>query len=461
MTDNAADGGATVIIGGGISGLAVAWFLHHRGLAVRVLERDHRVGGLIGTDLHDGWLVERGPNSTLWKQGREEDAFGRLMEQTGLAIHRVEASRAGAKRFVMRGRRLLALPGGPAGFIATGLFSTRAKLRLLAEPWVGRAALEETIAAFVIRRLGREFLDYAVEPFVSGVYAGDPAQLSVQAAVPRIYALEQQHGSLIRGAIAMGKAAKSAGMPAGRLVSFDRGMAALPEGIVAALPPGTVRTGVEVTGLVRERDGWRVSWNGGGEWAARVVLAVPAGKAQSLLAPIAPEAARILGTIAYAPIVSAAFGWPRGRIGHALDGFGFLVPRREGLRLLGGLFSSSLFPERAPPDHALIPAFLGGATDPGAVALDDDGGVGAELTRILSVSGKPEMTQITRWPQAIPQYTLGHLSRVTEIDRLTAALPGLYLRGSWRDGVSVADCVRNGETVAHGIAKRGIAKRDK
>jgi oxygen-dependent protoporphyrinogen oxidase len=176
----------------------------------------------------------------MQKPGTPDDALGRIVEQTGLADRLLEAAPAARKRFVMRNRQLLSLPGSPGEGITTKLFSTRAKLRLLAEPFIGRARDEETVAEFVTRRLGREFLDYAVAPFISGVYAGDPAKLSVRAAVARIYALERDHGSLIRGAFALRKLGKGAGMPAGRLVSFDEGMAVLPAAIAGALPEGAV-----------------------------------------------------------------------------------------------------------------------------------------------------------------------------------------------------------------------------
>ncbi|MFN3077140.1 MAG: protoporphyrinogen oxidase [Alphaproteobacteria bacterium] len=450
-----------IIIGGGISGLSAAWFLHRRGFSVRVLEENDRVGGVIGTEIREGWRSETGPNSILWKEGREEDAFGRLVDQLGLSSRRIDAGTAGSRRYVLRGGRLRALPAGPGQFVTNQLFSWRAKLRLLAEPWIGRGVGEETIAAFVTRRLGREFLDYAVEPFVSGVYAGDPSRLSVQAAVPRIHALEVHHGSLIRGAIAMGKVTKASGLPRGRLVSFDEGMGVLPASLGAALPPGSLQVGARVVGLEPAGDGgWRVLWREAGgevraETAPRVVLAVPAAAAAELIAVHVPRAAEILRGIPYAPIVSAAMGWRRGGVGHPLDGFGFLVPRREGMRLLGGLFSSSLFPGRAPEGRVLITAFIGGATDPQVVTQDEavlSQTIRDDLARALAVDGLPEMTRITRWSRAIPQYTLGHLERVAEVERLTAALPGLSLLGSWRGGVAVADCILSGEKLAESMS---------
>jgi len=444
-----------VIVGAGISGLSAAWFLHRKGFAVRVLEAGDRVGGVIETETVDGHLIERGPNSTMQKPGTPDDALGRIVEQTGLAEHLLEAAPAARKRFVMRDRRLMSLPGSPREGITTKLFSWPAKLRLLAEPFIGRARDEETIARFVTRRLGREFLDYAIAPFVSGVYAGDPAALSVRAAVAKIYALERDHGSLIRGAIALRKLGKGAGMPAGRLVSFDRGMAVLPAAIADALPAGTVETRCRVDALTRDGDGWKVQYTGPegtAEIAARhVVVAVPAGPAAALIEPLATEAAALLRTIPYAPIVSAGLGYARRQVAHPLDGFGFLIPRVEGVRTLGGLFSSTLFPGRAPDGRVLITAFIGGTTDPEAVALDDDAvtaAIAADLKAALGIDGAPTPVRLSRYQAAIPQYTIGHLDRVAGIDVTLAALPGLHLCASWRDGVSVSDCIRNGEKLA-------------
>lgn len=444
-----------VIVGGGISGLSVAWFLHRKGFDVRVLEAGDRPGGVIDTDRADGFLAERGPNSTLQKPGGDEDALGRLVDQVGLGARLNEAGEAAKKRFVMRGGRLRPLPGSPPAFLTTRLFSLRAKIGLLREPFVGRADEEESIAAFVERRLGREFLDYAVEPFVTGVYAGDPRALSVRAAVPRIYALERDYGSLIRGAVALGKAGKAAGAPSGRLISFDAGMATLPAGIAAGLPAGVVCIGTRATALDPVDGGWEIAWSGpagdGRLTAARVVLAVPAAAAADLVTPLSAEAARLLRAIAYAPILTLALGYERDQVGHPLDGFGFLVPRREGVRILGGLFSSTLFPDRAPAGQVLITAFIGGTADNEAVALADEDAVAlvrADVERILAIRGAPCWRRLTRHPQAIPQYGLGHLDRVARIDELLAGFAGLHLRAAWRDGVSVADCIRNGERLA-------------
>ena len=423
-------------------------------MAVRVLESRDRVGGVIGTEREGGCLVELGPNSTLQKPGGSEDALGRLVAEVGLSGRLVAAAPAAKKRFVMRGGRLHALPTSPLDFLRSPLFSWPAKLRLLGEPFIGRGKGEETIATFAARRLGREFLDYAIAPFVSGVYAGDPQLLSVQAAVPKVYNLERKYGSLIVGALALG--AKGGAGPPGRLVSFDAGMATLPEKIAAKL---SVQTSCRVVALGQYEGAWEARWqadSGSGiERAGQVVVAVPADAAAGLLEPLSPEAAGLLRAIPYAPIVTAAVAYERSRIGHPLDGFGFLVPRTEGVGILGGLFSSTLFAGRAPTDTALLTAFLGGATDAEAVTQDDETvtrRILDDLARALDIAGEPEAVHLTRYSRAIPQYTLGHLDRMARLDDLLAPFGGLHFGASWRGGISVADCVRNGESLAARVA---------
>ena len=447
-----------VVVGGGISGLSAAWFLHARGHDVRLVEASERVGGVVSTNLRNDFMVERGPNTTLQKPGRPEDALGRLMAETGLSNRVVEAAPAGKRRFILRDGRVLALPGSPLAFVTSPAFGWAAKLRLLKEPFIARAQHEETIAQFVERRLGREFLDYAVDPFISGVYAGDTGALSVRAAVPRIYELEQQYGSLIRGAVALGKAAKSAGMPAGRQISFGGGMSGLVTGIAEKLPRGSIRTGLRVQAIERIENQWHVHLDGDGgkstETGDALVLALPADETARLITPLSAEAARIVGEIPYVSISSVGLGYAREQVGHSLDGFGFLAPRVEGMRTLGVLFSSSLFAERAPRGHVLLTAFIGGAHDAPAAELPTDmifDLVEADLARTLKIDGAPTYRRISRYARAIPQYTLGHLDRIGELDQRLDPFTGLHLRGNWRDGISVADCVRAGEELAKRI----------
>ncbi|ABK42556.1 protoporphyrinogen oxidase [Magnetococcus marinus MC-1] len=452
-----------LIIGGGISGLSTAWFLHKKGEKVILLESRDRVGGNIRTSRNpEGYLIEHGPNSTLQKPGDEEDALGRIITDMALESELQEANPLAARRFVMKGGQLHVLPTSPPGFIKTPLFSLSAKLRLCLEPFIGKSEQEESIAQFVIRRLGQEFLDYAIEPFVSGVYAGDPKQLSVRAAVAKIYALEAKYGSLIKGAIALGKIRKAAGMPRGRMISFETGMETLPATIANRLPHQSIHTNAQVTALCQHGAAWQVSWQQGGQHggephsiiASQVVLATPASVSAQLLRPLSPQAADLLESIRYAPVDSVALGYAKQDINHSLDGFGFLIPRKEQVTTLGGLFSTTLFPGRAPQDKALLTCFIGGMTNPSITQWSEEKvvtQVDQDMMAALGIQHGAEYVHLTRYTHAIAQYEQGHLQRVGDIDRALAGYKGLHLRANWRDGVSVSDCVLNGEKSAQKI----------
>lgn len=451
-----------VIIGGGISGLAVAWFLHGKGMSVRVLESRAQVGGTILTSFKQGFCIEHGPNSTLQKPGHPEDSLGRLIQSLGLEGRLRVANNAAERRYIVRDGQLKPLPASPSAFFLSSFFSWKGKGRLLVEPFIGRAAEEESIADFVRRRLGTEFLDYVIEPFVSGVYAGDPESLSVRASVAKIYALERDHGSLIRGALRQSRTLKGAGMPKGRMISFDQGMGVLPETLARLLPADCLRTHFKVTALDPLQDGqWKIYGEGPEgreevEQASAVVLSVPAPEAANLIAPFAHVAAQSLQAIPYAPIASVALGYQSARVAHPLDGFGFLVPRREKMPLLGALFSSTLFQDRAEKEKVLLTAFIGGAMNPDILDLSDQAlvrQVESDLSRCLQSGIPSDFVHLTRYSAAIPQYTLGHLERVSQVDAGLADFPGIYLRANWRDGISVADCVRNGERLAEKISR--------
>lgn len=429
-----------IVVGGGISGLATAWFLHEAGQDVQVLEAGGEVGGTMCSRRADGFLTEAGPNSTMARGG----ALEALIDAVGLREAMLEGSKIAKNRYIVKRDRLRALPGGPGSFFTTPLFSPWAKLRLFFEPLAVRAAQEETVAAFVRRRLGREFLDWAIDPFISGVYAGDPNRLSARAATAKVYALEAEAGSLLVGALKRAfKGRKSGPTPRGRLISFTEGMQMLPTTIAAKLGE-RVRTGMPVKAISQAGQGWQVTSAGGVEQAKQVILAVPAEAAAQLVAPLSVEAATALREIYYPRVTSIALGFRRDQVGHPLDGFGVLIPSREGRDTLGALFSSSLFPGRADGEHVLLTAFIGGARNQRVRDFDANSLVAAvlqDLRWLLDIQGEPVMTQINDWPHAIPQYELGHLARLERIDNALAGYPGLSLRANWRDGISVTDCV--------------------
>ena len=454
-----------VVVGAGISGLVCAFRLQQAGLDVAVLDAGARPGGVIGTVARDGFLYEQGPNSAL----DTTPLIGELVDALGLRPELRFASALADRRYVVRRGVPTPLPMSPGAFFTTRLFSPAAKLALLREPFVRRAApgVEESIAGFVRRRLGREFLDYAIDPFVAGIYAGDPEQISVPAAFPKLHALEQRWGSLIRGQVfgaAERRRQKEAAKNTAKSFSFTGGMQMLTDALAAALGPLALDT--RVTRIERAGDGrftLHAESAGAGSgapstWRARaLVLATPADRAAALLREHAPDAAAALDAIPYAPVATVASGYASAGIAHALDGFGCLVPRREGRRLLGVLFSSSMFEGRAAAGQTLLTTFIGGRRQPELVALDAQEIAAiaqAEHAALLGAREAPLFQHVTRWPRAIPQYTLGHLARVARAEAAQQALPGLVLCANWKGGVSVGDCIKSGHLSADAVASQ-------
>jgi oxygen-dependent protoporphyrinogen oxidase len=437
-----------IVLGGGISGLTAGFWLREKGRRVLVLEASDRPGGCITTWGRDGFLFELGPNTVL-NNALEIDA---LCEAAGLMGSRLTANPASKKRFIVKGGRLVPLPGNPPAFLFSSLFSPKTKLGLLKEPFVGRPpeGVEEDIARFVRRRLGEEMLRYAVGPFVSGVYAGDPERLSVRHAVPKIYALEEKYGSLIKGAIAK----KKGPAPAGGLFSFPEGLKALPETLAERLGDG-YRSGVTVRCVEQRPEGFavRASDDGGGlEVTARAVLcALPAQAASSALAPLGGDFPAGIASLPYADVALLCLGFRRQDIVHPLDGFGCLAPEVEGRYFLGCLFTSSLFPGRAPEGHVALSVFVGGALHPERADAPEETvtlRVLSDLDALLGLKGGPVLTRLERWQPAIPQYNLGHGSYKEAARALEEANPGLFVSGNLLYGVSVGNCIQNATGVA-------------
>jgi len=448
-----------LVIGGGISGLATAWWLQGRGHDVALIEAAQRPGGTIGSVRRDGCLIETGPNSTL----ETTPLIGQLLEEVRIAGERIYANPRATNRFVLRSGRMIPLPLSPPAFLATPLFSWRAKFALAREPFVAPAAAdaEETVAEFVVRRLGTEFLDYAINPFVAGVYAGDPAHLSVRAAFPRLFELEQQYGGLIRGQILGARERRrkrEKSRQAAPMLSFRDGMQTLTDAIARRLKRLELNT---AAGALARHDGtgWIVTADTPGgaiEYHARaVIVAAPADSAARLVRPLAPAAADALDSIPYPPVAAAVAAYDRAEIRHALDGFGFLVPAKEHRRILGTIFSSTLFENRAPDGIALLSTFVGGMRQPGLALGDEEaitGLVQEELADILGAPRRARWVHVTHWRRAIPQYTLGHLERIAKVEAAERELPGLFFCANYRGGISVADCIRSGFAMADRVA---------
>lgn len=451
---------SVVVVGGGISGLALAYWLKQRNISVTVLEAANDAGGTMKSVRSGEWLIETGPNSAL----DTTPLFGELVAELGLGGEFLFADERANKRYILKGGELHPLPMGPGAFLASRLWSWRGKLRLLKEPFVGRAGAEESVARFVERRLGREFLDYAINPFVAGVYAGDPKDLSVREAFPKLYALEANYGSIITGALRSARARrkrKEKAKNSAKMFSFRGGMQTLPAALARALG-SSLQLGAAVEHIIPMRAGkypvYTVSYvrNGVKEQreANAVVLATPAAAAAGIVRPIDPAMASVLESVFYPAVAEVFIGIPLAQIGRPLDGFGFLVPEKERRKILGCIWSSSLFPGRAPAGHAALTVFVGGSRQPELVSLGDaelTGIVLAELRDLVGLTGSPSLVSIVRWDRAIPQYRLGYRSVLDAMDRFERNFQGSFFCSNARGGIAVGDCVMSAHATAQKI----------
>ncbi len=439
------------VLGGGITGLTAAWQARRSGCEVVLFEKSPRVGGAIQTFRQDGWLHELGPNSLI----ENSAAVAALIGDLGLASQQIYASPEAKNRYIVKNGGLTPMPVSPLGFVATGLFSMWAKLQLCAELWRPKYSADgdESVADFVRRRLGREFLDYAINPFVGGVYAGDPERLSVKHAFPKLYSLEQQYGSLLRGSI---KRRNASGGPKGRIYSFVDGLDTLPQALAATLA-SSIRLSTSVQAVRRVETEWELVYESGTSLTSErfdtVIFALPADGLSRLRFEGIPGGTGLpeLSAIHHPPVVSLLLGYPRERVAHRLDGFGALAPAVEQRSILGALFSSTLFPGRAPAGQVGITAFVGGVRQPVLTRLDDAdliSLVSAELTELIGAKGAPSFAHIQRWPRAIPQYEIGHQRFKDAITALEAKAPGIFIGGNCRDGVSLPNCIESGFRLA-------------
>jgi oxygen-dependent protoporphyrinogen oxidase len=454
-----------VVIGGGISGLAVAFRLAKRGFDVKLLEKNRRVGGSIETIVEDGFLVELGPNSAL----ETTSLIGELLRELGIEKELIYASDAARNRYILKRGRLVPVPMSPAAFLGTGLFSMRAKLRLLREPFVARGREDdESLASFVERRFGREFLDYAVDPFVAGVYAGDPERLSVAAAFPKLFELERKYGSVLKGAVAGRKDRKrkarrgEVSKQSAKLFSFENGLSTLIDALSARLADSIVTeaavTGIEVRGTGGAGGGFTVNFTAGGApdslEADALVLAAPAYEAGRMVKGIDSNLSSSLESIHYPPVSMVFCGYRKEDVGRPLDGFGFLVPARENRPILGTIWSSTIFPGRAPSGCVAFTTFVGGSRRPDLTLLPEDElitVVREELEARHAIHGRPVYTRVRTWKRAIPQYELGYSRFLETLGEFEERRPGLFFCANFRGGIALADCIRSADATARSV----------
>ncbi len=450
-----------VVIGAGISGLCAAYWLKKAGFSVTVLEADSAPGGTMKTIREQGWLIESGPNSAL----DTTPLLDKLFRELGIHDQRRDANDRGSKRYVVRNSSLHPLPMTPLSFLRSDLWSLRGKLRLLKEPFVGRARNEESIAGFVQRRLGREFLDYAINPFVAGVYAGDPKTLSVECAFPKLYALEKEFGGLVVGAVrsrSARKRRKEIAKDRAKLFSFLDGMQTFPRALASALS-SSIQFNATVSHIIPQKVGNRplftISYTQRGTSitieSRNVILATPAYATAEIIRKIDPGTAQTLASIYYPPVTEVFLGYREKDIHRPLDGFGFLVPEAEERNILGCIWSSVLFPNRAPGSHAALTIFVGGTRQPHIAALEDSqllALVTRDLRDLMKVEGSPLYSKIIRWNKAIPQYNLGYMKTLQAIDRFEQNFRGAFVCSNFRNGIAVGDCVMNAHRIANALS---------
>jgi oxygen-dependent protoporphyrinogen oxidase len=463
---------SVAIVGGGITGLVAAYELQRRGVPFTLFEASDRVGGVIQTHRERGFLAEDGPNTLL----ETSPQITGLIQSLGLEPRRWYSNPENKKRFIVRGGRPRAMPASPPQFVANGFFSWSAKFALLREPFIKPSPpdLEESLAQFVKRRLGQEFLYYAINPFVAGVYAGDPERLSVKHAFSKLHALEQKYGSLIKGQIQGARERKKRQEVAkdrAKMMSFDQGLQVLTDALGEAVRQH-VQFNTPVDVIKQTEGGWALAHSKARSPKAEgnqslltsaptamfthVLLTSPAHRLAGLkIESTAGGDLSLLEQIVYPPVTSFTMGFKREDVAHPLDGFGVLIPKIENRNCLGTLFTSSLFADRAPAGHVTLTSYLGGMRAPELalkpvdevrrLILDD-------LRDLLGVRGQPVWEHVRQWPKAIPQYEVGYGRFKDFMDTFERGHPGVLFAGHYRDGISLSDSILAGFKAAERVA---------
>ncbi len=432
------------VVGAGIAGLSAAYELHRRGAAVTVFETRPRAGGVLLTERTGGWTVEGGPDSILTMK----PAGLELVKELGLGDQVVPTlSRRVYVRF--RGELhplpegvFLTVPTKAGPFLKSRLFSWPGKIRMGLDRILPRGpeVEDESLGSFVRRRLGGEALERLAEPLMAGIYLADADELSMKATFPRFLEMERTHGSLIK---ALRKAPQAPGSVS-PFVSLRDGLGQIADRLVAALPPGAVRTGAPVRRL---EPGWTLRLDAGPETADAVILAVPPPEAATLVEPLDADLAARLRGIRCSSSATISLGWPKSAVTRDLDGTGFVIPKAERRAMMACTWTSSKFPGRAPEGRVLVRAFVGEAALGGSDA-ELIQAVRSELEGILGTKGEPEIARIFRWPGANPVYAVGHEARVREIELRAAKFPGLALIGAGLRGIGIPDNVKEGRATA-------------
>jgi oxygen-dependent protoporphyrinogen oxidase len=449
------------IIGAGITGLTAAFYFKRKGIPVKVYEASGRVGGVIQSLRKDGYIAEFGPNTLL----ETSPKIGQLVCDAGLQSRRLDPNPRAAARYVVRYKRPIAMPSSPPGFFTTKLFTAKAKLAVLREPFVPRRrdGVEESIAQFVVRRFNQEFLDHAIDALVAGVYAGDPYKLSLTHAFPKLKALEDNYGSMIKGQIFGARERKKRGEVAkdrAPKFSFDEGLQVLPDTLAQQLGD-SVQLNASVEAIAEVEDGWTLNIRRSGQESRTEHSAVVYAGTAFRLAGLKIEARRPVDVapfseIRYPPVASVVLGFRREDVTHPCEGFGMLIPKVEGFKILGTIFSSSLFPNRAPSGHLTLTSYVGGERNPELASLPAEKlyELACEDLRVLiGVKGKPTFQHSVYYPRAIPQYNVGYGRYRDLMIEIENKAEGFFLAGHYRDGVSLSDSIFSGIDVVDRVEK--------
>jgi oxygen-dependent protoporphyrinogen oxidase len=449
---------SVAVVGGGVSGLAAAFYL--QGAAeVTLLEQSSRLGGVIQSETEGEFCWEMGPDSML----SQKPAGMQLVEDLGIGDRLIDSNIRSV--YVVQRGRLVAFPAGFQFFVPkqwtalarTPLLSWRAKLTALAETFRRRRAPEGdlTVADFVRSRLGREIYEYLAEPLLSGIYGGDAEQLSMFATLPQFLAYERSHGNVIRGVISTVKAMSGKGAPKrAPFVCFRNGMQELTDALAARLTCADVRREEGVVELARDGSGWRVN----GKPFDAVVLATPAWAAARLLNPTARDAAEILQQIPYTSSITVSLGFRAADLPAAEGGYGYVAPRIENRPVLACSWLSAKYPHRAGAGYAYVRGFLGGARFPHLIGESDErltGLVLDELRALMDVRRAPVAVRVARWKDCMAQPVMGHPARIAELRRRLVAYPGLALAGNYLDGIGIPDCIRSAKNAVESVLAKG------
>ncbi len=450
------------IIGGGVSGLSLGYALlqKKKDIDLKIFESEAQTGGKIRTERADGYLCEASVNGFL--NNKPET----LQLAEGLSLTPLKSNDNARKRYILINGMLKLVPDNPKAFFTSDFLSITGRIRVLGEYFMPKGKNEdESLESFALRRVGREFYEKLLDPMASGIYAGDPSKMSIRSCFGKVFELEKRYGSLIKGFISLSKQAKksnksAAAGPSGILHSFRDGMYSLIDTLNNSLK-GNILTSKAVQAVQKKADLYKVYFNDGTIHETEILIfAIPAYVASDILRDMDQQISNLLSEIPYPPVTVVAMGMDKNKIEVDIEAFGFLIPAKENRNILGTLFDSSIFANRAPEGKILLRVFVGGARSPHLALIEDEGLIKiimSELKDILKIGAEPDFIKIFRWHKAIPQYHIGHHERLQRLETLVSNYKGLYLTGNAFKGVSVNDCIANSFELADKIVNSLIS----